>query len=89
MIKERQLFDYCTFGQNYVIMRKENQLDYLSQVIKAANSGKPIPTEPEWNQWTHERMGITHCLECLKLDGCWFAKGKLHGGLITRFATVF
>ena len=35
-------FDDCTIDRNYAIIRKEKQLDYFSQVVKAANSGKPI-----------------------------------------------
>lgn len=29
---------------------------------------------PDWVQWTHHNEGKTHCVECLKLDGCWFLK---------------
>ena len=29
---------------------------------------------PQWVKWIHESAGISHCLECLQLDGCWFAK---------------
>ena len=28
---------------------------------------------PQWVKWVHEPAGIFHCLECLQLDGCWFA----------------
>ena len=51
-------------------------MDYLSQVVKAASSGKPIPQEPEWNVWIHRNTGKTHCELCLKLHECWFAKEK-------------
>lgn len=50
-------------------------MDYFSQIVKAANSGKPIPTEPKWNIWIHRNEGKSHCDVCLKLDQCWFAKG--------------
>ncbi len=50
-------------------------MDYFSQVVSAANSGKPIPTEPKWNIWIHRNEGKSHCDVCLKLDQCWFAKG--------------
>lgn len=29
---------------------------------------------PDWVQWTHHPEGKTHCVECLMLNGCWFAK---------------
>lgn len=29
---------------------------------------------PQWVKWVHESAGISHCSECLKLDGCWFTK---------------
>ena len=29
---------------------------------------------PQWVKWIHEATGISHCLECLQLDGCWFAR---------------
>lgn len=29
---------------------------------------------PQWVKWIHEATGISHCLECLQLNGCWFAK---------------
>ena len=32
--------------------------------------------EPCWVQWIHHSEGKTHCLECLKLDGCFFQQGK-------------
>ena len=51
-------------------------MDYFSQVVKAANSGKPIPAEPKWNMWLHRNEGKTHCEVCLKLHECWFAKDK-------------
>lgn len=72
--KDTAIFFCCAFGQTYDIMRKEKQLDYFSQVVNAANSGKLIPTEPKWNIWVHRNEGKTHCPECLKLDKCWFAK---------------
>ena len=31
---------------------------------------------PLWFRWTHNPGGRTHCVECLALDGCWFAEGK-------------
>ena len=31
---------------------------------------------PSWVKWTHHLEGKTHCDVCLKLDGCWFLKGK-------------
>lgn len=49
-------------------------MDYLSQVVKAANSGKAIPLEPQWNKWIHRNLSDKHCEECLKLHKCWFAK---------------
>ena len=49
-------------------------MDYLSQVVKAANSGKPIPAEPKWNKWIHRNLSENHCPECLKLHECWFEK---------------
>ena len=51
-------------------------MDYFSQVVKAANSGKPIPTEPKWNKWIHRNLSENHCPECLKLHERWFAKEK-------------
>ena len=29
-----------------------------------------------WIKWVHLPLGITHCEECLKLDGCWFLRSK-------------
>ena len=29
---------------------------------------------PDWVRWIHHSDGKTHCLECLMLDGCWFAR---------------
>ena len=29
---------------------------------------------PQWVKWIHEATGISHCLECLQLDRCWFEK---------------
>ena len=29
---------------------------------------------PRWVKWIHESAGISHCLECLQLDGCWFTR---------------
>ncbi len=51
-------------------------MDYFSQVVSAANSGKPIPAEPKWNIWVHQNEGKTHCDVCLKLHQCWFSKDK-------------
>ena len=31
---------------------------------------------PSWVRWVHQSEGMTHCQECLKLDGCWFLKEK-------------
>ena len=28
---------------------------------------------PNWVRWEHHAEGRTHCKECLKLNGCWFA----------------
>jgi len=43
-------------------------------------SGSLLPRKAaelqNWVQWTHHSEGKTHCEECLKLDGCWFQKGK-------------
>ncbi len=51
-------------------------MDYLSQVVNAANSGKPIPTEPKWNMWIHRNLSENHCPECLQLHERWFEKEK-------------
>lgn len=51
-------------------------MDYFSQVVNAANSGKPIPAEPKWNKWIHRNLSENHCEVCLKLHECWFAKDK-------------
>ncbi len=32
--------------------------------------------QPGWVKWVHHSEGLTHCPECLKLDGCFFAEGK-------------
>ena len=29
---------------------------------------------PSWVKWVHHSEGKTHCPECLKLDGCFFAE---------------
>ena len=29
---------------------------------------------PQWVKWIHEPSGIFHCITCLQLDGCWFAR---------------
>ena len=29
---------------------------------------------PQWVQWRHHAVGITHCEECLKLDLCYFTE---------------
>ena len=31
---------------------------------------------PSWVKWTHHSEGLTHCEECLMLDGCWFVESK-------------
>lgn len=31
---------------------------------------------PRWVEWVHEPGGVIHCLECLQLNGCWFAWEK-------------
>ncbi len=49
-------------------------MDYFTKVVKAANRGDPIPPEPEWNKWIHKNLSENHCLRCLKLHECWFAK---------------
>lgn len=33
--------------------------------------------DPEWVQWVHHNDGVSHCQECLKLDGCWFQKDNV------------
>ncbi len=34
------------------------------------------PSPPKWNKWKHQNSSDNHCKECLKLDECWFEKGK-------------
>ncbi len=51
-------------------------MDYFSQVVNAANSGKPIPAEPKWNKWIHRNLSDDHCPKCLKLHECWFLEEK-------------
>ena len=48
----------------------------LSDVIRAAVWGKQPPESPKWNKWLHRNLSDKHCPECLKLDECWFEKGK-------------
>ncbi len=51
-------------------------MSYLSDLIHAAIWGEPQPKEPRWNKWLHQNLSDKHCMECLKLDGCWFQKNK-------------
>ncbi len=32
--------------------------------------------QPGWVKWVHHSEGLTHCPECLELDGCWFSESN-------------
>lgn len=51
-------------------------MEDLSEIIKAAIWGEKAPKVSGWNKWVHQNLSFNHCEECLKLDGCWFAKDK-------------
>ncbi len=52
-------------------------MNYLSEVIHAAVWGEKPPNTPRWTKWLHRNLSNKHCEECLKLDKCWFEKGKI------------
>ncbi len=51
-------------------------MSYLSDMIHAAVWGEKPPETPKWVKWLHRNLSDSHCDECLKLDECWFEKGK-------------
>ena len=53
------------------------EVEYLSETIKAAVWGDSLFASPIWFEWIHHNLSDKHCEECLKLDMCWFAEGKL------------
>ena len=44
----------------------------LEDVFTAAFRKIDAPSIPQWVEWIHIPIGITHCEACLKLDNCWF-----------------
>ena len=46
----------------------------LEDIFSAAFWGDEAPKVPDWEEWIHIPMGLTHCKTCLKLDRCWFVE---------------
>lgn len=46
----------------------------LEDIFSAAFWGDEAPKVPDWEEWIHIPMGLTHCEICLKLDRCWFVE---------------
>ena len=47
----------------------------LSEAFAAGVWGRYQQT-PHWVAWNHQNLSDNHCAVCLKLDDCWFEKGK-------------
>ena len=47
--------------------------DFLKGLLKGSDENDPAA---KWVEWKHITKGKSHCEECLKMDGCWFAKDK-------------
>lgn len=48
---------------------------YYKRRIGRIISTKNINTY-NWIEWKHHQEGKSHCEECMRLNGCWFAYGK-------------
>ncbi len=67
----------CSKIRTYILILERGRMScvgILEDIFSAAFWGDEAPKVPDWEEWIHIPMGLTHCETCLKLDRCWFVE---------------